>query len=278
MAAIALALGSSVLWGFADFYGGSLTRRLHVVAVTVLSQAAGLAGLVLVLVFAGGGLTQRALGLGVLAGLGGGLGLAAFYQALALGRMSIVSPIAACGAVLPVLLALATGERPSALALAGIALALGGAVLASAEERSSGSEHRRRAVLLALLTAVAFGFFFLFLDRAGEGGETLSALLGARIGSLSLLAGLALATRASFRITPRSLAAVAAVGLADLAANGLFVLASQRGLLSVVAVLGSLYPITTVILAYALLGERLTGLQRTGVGVALAGVALASAG
>jgi drug/metabolite transporter (DMT)-like permease len=275
--ALALALASSVVWGVADFAGGSLTRRLPIFAVTVVSQGAGFVAL-LVAVAVRGDIGARSLWLGTLAGLGGGAGLAAFYRALSLGTMSIVSPLAACGAVVPFALALATGERPSALALGGAVAALAGAVLASLEERRAQSPERARAIVLALVAAGALGLFIYFLGLGSREGDALSTLVGARVGSLSLLVVLALVVRAPLAVPRSSLAAVAAVGLADVTANALFALASGRGLLAIVAVLGSLYPVATVLLAHVLLGERLTRAQQAGVAVALAGVAAVSAG
>ena len=274
--ALVLALGSSIVWGAADFSGGSLTKRLPTFTVTGLSQAAGFVALV-VAISVHGSVDGKSLALGLLAGVGGGAGLAAFYRALSLGTMSVVSPIAACGAVVPFAVSLATGERPSSIALAGAAAALAGAVLASVEERRSASRERGHAVLLAVVAAGALGLFVYFLGLGSREGDALSALFGARIGSLGLLLAAALAARAPLRVPRSSLVAVAAVGLADVSANALFAFASGHGLLAIVSVLGSLYPIVTVVLAHALLGERLTGAQRLGVVVALGGVAAIAA-
>jgi drug/metabolite transporter (DMT)-like permease len=246
--------------------------------VTVLSQTAGFAALLVVLGAHGGGVDRRSFLLGILAGIGGGSGLAAFYKALSLGTMSIVSPLAACGAVVPFGLSLATGERPSDLSLLGAALALAGAVLASSEERRSAVPDRVRAIALAAVAAVALGLFTYFLGLGSREGSALSTLVGARVGSLSFLLALALVRREPLRIGARWLAPVAAVGLCDVAANALFALASGHGLLALVSVLGSLYPVVTVLLAHLVLGERLTPLQVGGVGIALAGVAALSGG
>jgi drug/metabolite transporter (DMT)-like permease len=260
------------VWGAADFAGGSLTKRLPTFGVTIVSQAAGFVAL-LVAVAVRGDVNGRSFLLGCLAGLGGGAGLAAFYRALSLGTMSVVSPLAACGAVVPFAIAIATGERPSTLALCGAVAALGGAVLASVEEHRSESADRSRAILLALAAALALGLFIYFLGLGSREGDALSTLVGARVGSLSFLVVLAAAMRAPLAIGRASLAPVAAVGLADVSANALFAFASGHGLLALVAVLGSLYPIMTVLLAHVVLGERLTRTQQLGIGVALAGVA-----
>jgi drug/metabolite transporter (DMT)-like permease len=276
-AALALALASSVAWGVADFAGGSLTRRLPVFPVTIVSQGAGFVAL-LAAVTVRGDVGGRSFALGLAAGAGGGAGLAAFYRALSLGTMSVVSPLVACGALVPFGIALATGERPSAVALAGAVAALAGAVLASLEERRAAARERAQAVALAVVAAGALGLFIYFLGLGSREGDALSTLFGARVGSLALLVTVALARRAPLTVARRSVGAVAAVGLADVGANALFALASGRGLLALVAVLGSLYPVVTVLLAHLLLGERLTPPQQLGVAVALAGVAAIASG
>jgi drug/metabolite transporter (DMT)-like permease len=240
-----------------------------------VSQAAGFVAL-LVATAAVGSLNGEGVLIGLLAGVGGGTGLAAFYRALAVGTVSVVAPIAACGAAVPLVLALASGDNPSAVALVGAVVALGGAVLASLEERSAEDAGRRDAVLLAAAAAVLLGLFVYFLGRASQHGGALSALFGARFASLTLLAGWAVAVRAPLRFEGR-VGAVAAVGLMDIAANALFALASRHGVLAIVSVLGSLYPIPTVVLAHVVLRERITAVQRVGVVVALAGVAMVGA-
>lgn len=278
MLAIALALGSSVAWGTADFFGGAVSRRLPVLSVTLLSQAAGLAGLLLIFAAHGGSFDHGSLWIGLVSGVGGGIGLLCFYRALALGTMSVVSPLAACGAIVPLVLSLIAGERPSAATLIGVAMALTGAVLAATEERQAEAPARRRAVVLALLAAIALGAFIYFLGRAARDGDTLSALLSARIGSLAILTSAAVATRPRIEGPPSRWLPVAGIGLLDVTANGLFALASTRGLLAVTSVLGSLYPVTTVLLAHLVLGERVTSLQKAGIATALVGVAVISAG
>jgi drug/metabolite transporter (DMT)-like permease len=247
-------------------------------AVTVVSQAAGFVALIVIVAFRGD-VGSRSFVLGLLAGIGGGAGLAAFYRALSLGTMSVVSPVVACGAVVPFAISIATGERPSALALAGAVAALGGAVLASVEERRASSPERARAIALAVVAAAALGLFVYFLGLGSREGDPLSTLLGARVGSLTLLFLVATARHAPLRVPRPWLLAVAAVGLADVTANVLFAFAAgQHALLALVSVLGSLYPIVTVLLAHVLLGERLTRPQQAGVAVALAGVAAIAGG
>jgi drug/metabolite transporter (DMT)-like permease len=278
VSAIALALGSALAWGCADFLGGLLTRRVSVATVTVWSQAAGFIALFFWLAARGFDLDARTFWIAALAGIAGGIGLAAFYKALAVGTMSIVSPLAACGAIIPFTIALATGERPSTLAIGGALVALVGAVLASAEEHGSGDPGRRQGVLLALAAAVALGLFIYFLGLAGDEGDTLSALFGARVGSLSILLVAALLTGARLRASLPDLRVAAAIGLIDTGANALFVLASARGYLAIVSVLASLYPVVTVLAAHLLLTERISWPQRAGVALALGGVAAVAYG
>ena len=273
---ILLALASSVVWGAADFLGGFFTRRAALSAVTVVSQAAGLVALLVWLAARGFHVGAASFAFGLLGGIGGAIGLSAFYKALAVGTMSIVSPVTACGAVVPFGLALARGERPSLWAVVGAVVALAGAVLASAAEgRASGD--RRLGAVLAVVAAIAIGLFAYFLGLGGKHGDPFSALLGARISSLSLLVVGALALRAPLAPRRDLVPAVAVAGLLDSGANALFVFASRAGYLSVVSVLGSLYPVVTLLAAHLLLSERITRVQWGGVALALVGVCVVAA-
>ncbi|MGN6378801.1 MAG: EamA family transporter [Gaiellales bacterium] len=277
MLAVALGLGSSVVWGTADFLGGLFTRRLTLSGVVIASQFAGLAALVVALILLGGHATPRSLGIGAAAGLCGAVGIASFYAALAAGKMSIVSPVSACGALVPMVLALATGERPGTLALAGAVVALAGAVLASMHEYAGEQPGSRLAIVLAGVAALGIGGFLFLIAHAAAGGQTLPALLGARMGSLTILVMGAVIRSQPVSVPRSAFPAVAGVGLLDSGANGLFAVATQHGYLSIVSVLGSVYPIVTVILAQVLLRERLTSIQVVGVAAAVLGVAMVSA-
>ena len=277
-AAVLLALASAAVWGTADFSGGLISRRVATIPVTVISQAAGFAAILSRSRSPAAGSTGTRSGSGILAGIGGGTGLAAFYKALSLGTMSIVSPVVACGAVVPFAVAIATGERPSGVAFAGAGLAIGGAVLASAEERHATEANRARAVALAVAAAVALGLFTYFLGLGSREGSALSTLTGARVGSLGFLLLLAAGRRESLRVGRRWILPIVGIGLLDMSANALFAFASRHGLLSLVSVLGSLYPVMTILLAYLVLHERLSRVQLAGVATALVGVAALSAG
>lgn len=196
-----------------------------------------------------------------------------FYRALATGVMSVVAPTTAVtSAALPVVFGLAAGERPRAWALVGVALALGSVLLVS-QDKSGGGRGSLASVLVALAAGAGFGGFFILLSMAPhESG--LWPLVGARLSSVSMVALLALLTRRALRPGPGSLHIIVAAGVLDMAANVLYLLAQQDGLLSLVAVLVSLYPASTLLLANRVLGERLRPVQLGGVLCALASVAL----
>lgn len=278
----ALALLASLLWGTADFFGGTASRRAPVASVLGLSQLTALVALVPVAVLTGGLGADRAYVVpGIVAGLVGVGALGAFYRALALGTMGVVAPVAALGVVVPVAVGLLTGETPSALQGLGIAVAVAGVVLAS------GPELRGRAgalpVVLALGAAVGFGAV-LVLIAEGARSSVVMTLLTMRLSAVLALTALLLATASRRGVdlgVPRTaLPLIAAVGLGDVLANGAFALASETegALVSVTAVLASLYPVVTVLLARQLHGERMRRVQVAGVAGALTGVALLAGG
>ncbi len=281
MAAV-LALLSSLLWGSADFLGGTLSRRRRATVVVGVSQAAGLVSVLVVAAAAGAfGDDRGYLPWAVLSGVSGVVGLVSFYAALAAGTMGVVSPIAALGVVVPVVVGLVEGDRPAPGQLVGIVVAVVGVVLASGPELSGRAG--ARPVLLAGVAAVGFGVALLAIAK-GSQSSTLMTLVTMRATSvglltLALLAALARGLpRSEVALGPRELGPLALVGVGDLAANLTFGLASRRDAISVVAVLGSLYPVVTVLLARFLHHERLGRLQTVGVALALAGVALIAAG
>jgi len=275
--AIALALGASLAWGVGDFLAGVKSRSLHVLTVLAISQSAGFAAVLLWLAVSGNSLPSGTAALSaVAAGIGGCFGLGALYRGMAVGAMGIVAPVSAVSAVIPFTVGVASGERPGALQLAGILVALGGVALASREPAERGGG-RAAGVGLALVAALGFGLYFVFLDRAAD--ESVPWAVATARGTSSLIAvTVALGVGASLRPGRTHLPALVAVGLCDVGANVLFGLASTRGFLSVVAVLASLYPIVTVGLAALLLHERIAPSQRVGVAGALAGAAMITAG
>jgi drug/metabolite transporter (DMT)-like permease len=273
-----LALTSAIFYGGGDFVGGLLSRRASTLAVVVVSQAAGLLFLAALLPTTEGSIpTGSELVWAILAGVGGGVGVALLYRALAVGTMAVVAPITACCAVaIPVIADVAAGAELKAATAAGIALALVSIVLVSQarpEEPSSLQPHAMRGIALAIGSGLAIGVFFLALARAG-GDSGLWALAVARTTSVILFLALTVATKAALTMPPGLLLAAAGGGLLDMLANALYLLATRAGELSVVVTLSSLYPASTVILARVVLRERLTWLQACGVVCAMVAVML----
>ncbi len=268
------------MYGAADFFGGLATRKSPVLQVLILSQAAGL------LVALGGaallgGWPPAAADLlwGAAAGLCGALGLAALYQALATTVVAVASPVAAvAGAVLPVAFGLLLGERPALPAWVGIAVALPALVLLTASPAGGGKDPRvGRAAVLGLAAGLGFGLFFVALSRTSS-RSGLWPLVGARCSTIGVAAVSLLLSRRSRPWKGSFNPATALAGVLDMGANIAFLLASRAGMLTIAAVVASLYPAPTVLLARLVLRERLSPLRVIGLALAVAGVALISAG
>jgi drug/metabolite transporter (DMT)-like permease len=292
MLALAFALSSSLCWGVGDFIGGLQARRVSLLRVILVSQAAGLVVLVVVVAVRGMGPPDVVKMLPAVAGgVAGIAALSALYRALAIGTMSVVAPISATGVAVPVAVGVASGERPAALQLVGILAASVGVVLASRESGpglapKAGS---RASVALALLAALGFGSFFVGL-RISARVDLVWALVSSRTAAVAALvaAGIVLslvrerppASVGTVAVTAGSavLPALLLIGFLDLSANVLYALATRHGLLSVVAVAASLYPLTTVLLARVVLRERVRRIQEVGIAAALAGVLLIAVG
>jgi drug/metabolite transporter (DMT)-like permease len=276
-----LALSSSLLWGTADFLGGTVARRIHPFAVVAGAYLPVIVVLVMVAALAGElSAPMGYLPWGLTCGVVGLCALAMFYGALATGTMGVVAPVASLGVVVPVGVGLVAGERLSAFQAIGILVAVVGVVWASGPDlRGPGGllHPRARPVLLALGAGVGFGYTLVALDRGAEASAVMT-LLVARITSLAVSVGIGLLARSWGGLTPRDLPMVAVVGTADTLANGAYALAAQDGLASVTAVLGSLYPAVTVVLARVVHGEQMSVGQGIGVVGILAGVALIAAG
>jgi drug/metabolite transporter (DMT)-like permease len=278
--AIALALGSSACYGVSNFIGPQLARRHALVSVLVVSQVAALIGCALYLAGTrGASLPAGDTLLALLAGVGNAGGLICFYKAAELGPLAIVAPIGATGAVIPVGWGLATGDSLAATQVAGLVLAMGGAALAA--RRTEGGEgvapelaHEdpRASVIWAGVSAVAFGVFLTALPHASAHGRAW-ALFDARLALVAVLAAWAGRRIAEIEVD-RSAAPLAVPGLLLLAGTLLYTVAADHGQLSLVSVLGSLFPVITVGLGVALLGERLSRAQAAGVAAAMTGVVL----
>ncbi|NGO46258.1 EamA family transporter [Streptomyces ureilyticus] len=278
------ALATSLLWGLADFGGGLLTRRTPALTVVVVSQS--IATVVLGAIVVATGAWSEAgpqLWFAVAAGLAGPVAMLAFYKALALGPMGVVSPLGSLGVAVPVGVGLVLGERPGLLQFAGIAVAVVGVVLAGGPQ-FKGAPVQRQAVLLTLLAAFGFGAVMALI---AEASTTLTGLFLALFvqrvtnvvaGGTALYVAVRRGTQAPPKVAPSALPALAFVGLADVAANGTYALAAQNGPVTVAAVLASLYPVVTALAARGFLSERLRGVQAAGAGLALVGTVLLATG
>ena len=271
-----LALCSSVLWGSADYLAGKLSRRRHVLVVLGGTQTVGLIAMLVIATLTGSwGAPADYLGWAVLASLSGASGLALYYRALAIGTMGVVSPIAALGVIVPLSFGLLSGEQPTTVQLLGIGLALAGVVAASGPEVHGDAGWR--PVLLAGGSAVLLGTA---LVAIAEGSETsvVMTMTAMRATTVTLMALAVLAMRRAVAVGRSEVPAFAAVGLMDVGANLAFGLASTLGMLSIVSVFGSLYPVATILLARFIDHERLRPIQQVGVVLALAGVVAITAG
>lgn len=278
MFGLVLALGASVSWGVSDYLGGVKSRVVPLLTLITVSQLAGLALVAVLAVATHSYPDGRTAIYAALAGSAGVIALAAFYRGMAIGRISIVAPVSATGVILPVAIGLAEGERPGTAALVGIALALAGVVTASAENHPEKGRSLAAEAPLALAAALGFGVFFLFVAKASEHHHALAATLMLRLTTAPIVLLALLVARRPLRIPRGNLHWLVLVGLLDSSANTLYALAADHGLLSLVSVLASLYPLTTVLLAQALLREHVSRHQKLGIAAALAGVALISAG
>jgi drug/metabolite transporter (DMT)-like permease len=282
---VPIALPAALAYGISDFAGGIASRRVPVLAVTAGVQVVGLIALLPVVFVVGGSPSVAAFALGASGGIAGAAGLLLYLRGLAVGPMGVVAPLSAVvGAGLPLLIGIVWGERPSALTLFAIAVALVAILLANAgATRGTGA---RTGPLLALGAGAGFALFFVALD-ATPGDSALWPLLAGRLTTaplLTVLAAIAARRTVVAATSPRDATSGSAgpqgarsmpwglmvvSGLFDTAANALFLFSTRSGDLGVSAVVVSLYPVVVVLLARFVLGERLTGLQLGSAGLAL---------
>jgi drug/metabolite transporter (DMT)-like permease len=286
--AVLLGLGAALAYGIGDFIAGRLSRRVHYAPVAMIANVAAFSVTVIALVIATpSSPAVVALAWGAASGLGGGLGALALYRGLGSGRMGVVAPLSALGAAaFPVIIGVVLGDRPSLTAWAGVLLALPAIWLVSSsadppgEPASTGRFGLGRGVLDGLLAGVLFALLFVGLGLAGDD----SGLWPAVASQASSVAVLAVAMLTTFRRvermgwTPRHVAGSMSVGVLGGLASILYFLATHSGLLSIVAVLTSLYPAITVILAVAILREGIDRRQAVGLGLAALAVGLIVAG
>lgn len=276
---ILLALLSSGMWGTADFVAGELSRRRAALAVVGAAQIIGL-GFMLVVATATGA-WWAAIPVGdylvwaALASIAGIIGLGSFYTALASGRMGVVSPIAALGVLVPLAAGLLQGDQPTPVQLVGIVIAICGVVLASGPEVSGGVG--LKPLLLACLAALMFGLFLVFVAYGSQASAVLT-MTSQRMVSATIAVIAVLVLRSVGGLQRSDGPRLLLIGVFDVSANLLFGLATTFGLLAIISVLGSLYPVVTVVLAWLVLKERLLPAQTAGIAAAFAGVAMISGG
>ena len=285
---IFLGLAAAVLYGSGDFLGGLATRRAHVLPVLLLADLAGVVVALAAAAISGGAVSLAGLAWGMSAGLVGGFGLIVFYIGLAAGPMSVVAPVSGLvSTILPVAVALAEGERPTAGVYAGALLCLVAIVLASSAGPADTQGRRKpgRAIVYGVVSGAAFGLFFLLIRNAGQSGELWPVAAG-RIGELASLLITAAVLRRSLLpggtsqtsgTSSRLLMTAAAAGVIDVIANVCYVAATRTGMFGLAVVLSSLYPGVTVLLARVVLGERLRWVQRAGLALAAIGILLVAA-
>lgn len=286
--AVLLALTAAASWGASDFLGGFAGRRATrdvTVALALTTQGLGLVGLWGLAAVVGGASPSTAdVWFAAGAGAGGGVGVTLLYRGLARGTMSVVAPITGAGAAaIPVVYGVASGEAPPRLAWVGVVAALVAIVLVSREpgdaDRAARVEDTGRlppGVLDAIGAGIGFGALFILLDRTAP-GTGLWVLVPMKLSATLLLLVVGLAARRPLLPPAGVWLPVLGVGILDNAANAAYLLATRRGIVAIVAVLSSLYPIATVLLARGVLGERLHRNQIGGLALALAGVGLIAA-
>lgn len=268
------ALAAAAIYGAADFLGGTVARRASTLAAVIATQGAGLVLLLLgTPLMLGATVTANDVLFGALAGLTGSVGVGLLYRGLAMGPMSVVAPITAvCAVVVPLIAGLMFGERLTPFAALGVVLAIAAVVLLGqdapdhtpANEPPRSAAHVAQAVRIALASGVAIGGFFVCLGRTAAPAG-LWPLAVSRTVSVTVFLTVALLRREPWKIPAVAVAPAVGCGALDMIANGLYLAAVRRGQLSLVATLASLYPASTVLLAWFVLGERLGRWQQVGV-------------
>ena len=274
-----LAVLSSITYGAADFLGGLATKRSTMFSVVVFSQ---LSGLILVLIslpfLPPSSPTTIDFAWGAASGLAGGVGVALLYRGLAIGVMSVVAPVTAvCAVIVPLVVGITLGERPTGLAIAGVLLAIAAIVLVSQTGHTEEGKRATTGLPIAIASGIAIGIFLVFLKHTGPSAG-LWPLIAARVVSVAFFTMAGLVLREKLMPRRESMPIVIGGGALDILANILYLLAVRRGLLSIVATLTSLYPASTIILARIVLRERLRLLQQAGVACAAVAIVLIVSG
>jgi len=272
---VLLGLAAAIAYGLGDFVGAFASRRHSAVTVLLHSYPVGAVLMLVMLPAFPGSVDGRVIGFGIAGGIAGLVGVVIMYGLMVIAPMNVISPVTAVlAAIVPVIFGVLVGERPHLAAWFGIAIGIAAVLLVS--RTTEDHPHGRiamRVLALAFVAGLGFGFYFIFLARAGD-NSGLWPLVISRIASALLILPLAQRQRAFAAIRGRMLAITVLAGACDALANMFFLLASRHGLLSLASVLTSLYPAVTVILAVGLLHEHTSKVQRAGLGLAAAAIVL----
>jgi drug/metabolite transporter (DMT)-like permease len=277
-AAVLLAALSALVWGTADYSGGRAARRTNSLTAAFAAEVVGLPVVLIGLLVVPGTWRLSDVAWAAAAGLSGFAGLTIFYRSLAAGAMSVVAPIAGVtGAALPVAVGLVMDATPAPVTLAGVACAVVAIALVGLGSGRTNGDRRYglRFVGAAFLAGVLFGLFFVLLDRTAH-DSGLWPVAAVRLSSIP--AGLLLLRiRRERLVPPRSaLPWLIIAGVGDVLANALYLIAVRHGVLTVVAPVAALYPVSTVLLALAIDRERVTAVQIGGLGLAATALVLAA--
>lgn len=277
--AILLAALCAVTYGLADYSGGRASRSVASAVVTLLGQATSFVLVVTGVIVIGTPIASaHDLWWGAAGGIAGGFALIAFYTALSRGTMTVVAPTTAVvSAGLPVIVGLSLGERPSGTALVGIVIACLAVALVSGAIGTRHQETTLSTVVLAATAGAGFGFIFIAFARTAD-DSGLWPLVAARAASIPVVAIVVIATRPGRGAMRSVIWLMVASGVLDMAANLFFLEASHRGLLSIVAVISSMYPVSTVFLAFGLDRERVSRTQAMGLALVVTALTLVSLG
>ncbi|HUW16162.1 MAG TPA: DMT family transporter [Actinomycetes bacterium] len=274
MTAIALALVSSLAYGFTDFFGGMASRRTSVFVVGAVAQPAGLVLLFALVPFFGGTVSAAALLWGAASGVAGAVAFLLLFRSLAIGPMSIASPLSALtSAVLPVFAGIAFGEQLTGLIVAGIMLGLLAVLLVSRQHDDTPHPVSRRVVAMSLTSGVFIAIFFVALERSPD-GSGLWPLITSRAMAAVVMVVAGVASGALVRPGAAVTRLILGAAALDVIATAAFLLATREGLLAVVAVITALYPAGTLLMARVVLGERMQLIQKVGLGLAGGSVVL----
>jgi uncharacterized membrane protein len=274
---IIFGLLSALTWGAGDFTGGLAARKVGAYRSVFYAEVVGIIFLFIILAIVGESfLTTRALIFALFAGFLGTIGLMLLYHSMAIGVMSIAAPVSALlAATLPVVIGIFTEGLPDYLTMLGFIFALFAVWMVSQGEDGIKNIFSQLADLkLPLLAGIGFGLYFIFMHEATRSGGAIWHMVFSRIGGLIMVTSYLIVTRSSLKIDLSALPMISLNGILDLGGNFFFIIASQAGRLDVSAVLSSLFPGATVLLARIFLKETLTRNQWIGIISALIAIIL----